>query len=199
MLKVVFRLKSQQELLPAIIFLFCWVEIPNQCQSMKNMQLLLVLFLMGFASVSFAQTPDSTLVNDTIRARKDKKPDEIVEDFFKTYEINPVKAVGELYAYSPYLDKMEDEVADLKDQIKDLGSILGKLHGEELFLEKDIKDVFVRITYIVKYDRQPIQMHFEFYQPDDQWNLHAFTYDDSFDDELENAMKLEMLNADEEK
>ncbi|WP_224996330.1 hypothetical protein [Cesiribacter sp. SM1] len=144
---------------------------------MKIKLLIMALAFMGIVNVANAQSPE-----------------EMMDSFFKTYQKNePVKALDELYSHTPWLERIKDDVEKLKTQFRDLKTLVGEYNGHELLIKKNIKDCFVIATYLVKYDRQPIRINFEFYKPKDKWILFAFSYDDSFDDDLENALKYELL------
>jgi hypothetical protein len=49
------------------------------------------------------------------------------------------------------------------------------------------------ITYIVKYDREPLRFTFFFYKPKDVWRVSNFSYDENISDELEEAAKVYRL------
>lgn len=121
-------------------------------------------------------------------------PEEIMNEFFKTYQKNePTKALDDLYGHNPWMERMKDDVDKLKTQFKDLKTLVGEYNGHQLLYQKNVKEVFFLATYIVKYDRQPVRMNFQFYKPKDEWTLYSFSYDDNFDDDLENAIKYEIL------
>lgn len=144
---------------------------------MKLTNLFLGLILIGTVNLVKAQTPE-----------------EMMDSFFKTYQKNkPVEALDELYAHTPWLERIKDDVEKLKTQFRDLKTLVGEYHGHELLYKTNVKECFVIATYLVKYDRQPIRINFEFYKPKDTWILYAFSYDDSFDDDLEKAIKYEIL------
>lgn len=130
----------------------------------------------------------------TINIVKAQTPEEMMDSFFKTYQKNkPVEALEELYSHTPWLERIKDDVEKLKSQFRDLKTLVGEYNGHELLYKKNVKDCFVLATYLVKYERQPIRINFEFYKPKDKWVLYSFSYDDSFDDDLEKALKYEIL------
>lgn len=144
---------------------------------MKFSKFLLTLILIGAFNLVNAQTPQ-----------------EMMDSFFKTYqEDKPVEALSELYSHTPWLERIQDDVEKLKTQFRDLKMLVGEYNGHELLYKKNVKECFVLATYLVKYDRQPIRINFQFYKPKDEWILYSFSYDDSFDDDLEKAIKYEIL------
>ena len=46
---------------------------------------------------------------------------------------------------------------------------------------------------MVKYDRQPMRIQFEFYKPDKEWELHGFVYDFDLTTDFEEYVKQESL------
>ncbi len=87
---------------------------------------------------------------------------------------------------------MEDDVAKVKNSLRDLTELLGGNNGHVLLQEKNVKDCFIRSSYMVKYDRQPIRFNFEFYKPKDEWILFSFSYDTSFDDDIEKILQYKL-------
>lgn len=145
----------------------------------QKLLLVLLLFFIGIFNLVDAQTPQ-----------------EMMDSFFKTYqEDKPVEALNELYSHTPWLERIKDDVEKLTIQFRDLKMLVGEYNGHELLYTKQVKDCFVLATYLVKYDRQPIRINFEFYKPKDEWILYSFSYDDSFDDDLEKAAKYEFLQT----
>jgi hypothetical protein len=127
-------------------------------------------------------------------------PKELSEQFFKTYEEKGSSAaLDELYSTSSWIDKAQDAVLNLKNQIEGLNEdYIGKYYGYELITEKKISNSFVLRSYLVKFDRQPIRYTFQFYKPNDTWSIYSFQYDGKLSSELEEAAKLYFI-IDEQK
>ena len=144
---------------------------------MKLIKLFFIMSFVGVFHLADAQTPQ-----------------EMMDSFFKTYEEDkPVEALDELYSHTPWLESVKSNVEKLKMQFKDLKSVVGSYNGYELLYKKEVKGCLVLATYLVKFDRQPIRFNFQFYKPKDKWIIYSFSYDDSFDDDLEEAIKAEIL------
>jgi len=62
--------------------------------------------------------------------------------------------------------------------------LLGKYHGFEKIVRKELGESLVLESYLVKYDRQPLRFTFKFYKPNDKWILFNFQYDEDVDEEL---------------
>ncbi|UBM58891.1 hypothetical protein LAG90_19010 [Marinilongibacter aquaticus] len=136
-----------------------------------------ILFLLSFAA--FAQ-----------------KPSEMTARFFETYESGEsIKALEELYANSPWLERIRDDVEKLKTQFADLPRIVGSYNDKVLLYEKTVSDCFLIASYLVKYDRQPVRMTFEYYKPKSTWYLYSFSYDDDFLKEFKETLKYKNLES----
>lgn len=127
-----------------------------------------------------------------------QSPEKMIKDFFDIYEKNrPVEALDSLYANSPWLERIRDDVEQLKSQFRDLKNIVGEYNGYEALFKKNVKDCYLVFTYLIKFDRQPIRFVFEFYKPKDKWYLYGFSYDDGFADDLQEVMKYKIIDDDE--
>ena len=83
----------------------------------------------------------------------------------------------------------------LKNQMEGLTEdFIGKYYGFELIAEKKITDSYILLSYLVKYDRQPLRFTFQYYKPNDEWRLYSFEYDGNLDAELEESAKIYFLN-----
>ncbi|WP_323789039.1 hypothetical protein [Psychroserpens sp.] len=120
------------------------------------------------------------------------KPQDLVDNFFKNFETKGATfALDELYRGNTWISRNNDAVEKLKTQMEGLNeNFVGKYYGKEVILEKKLSDSFVLISYLVKYDRQPLRFTFQFYRPDDTWRIQSFSYDGDLDDEIEEAAKL---------
>jgi hypothetical protein len=131
------------------------------------------LAFMLFLSKSFGQTTTK----------------EITDKFFAIYLKDPTKAVDYGFSTNKWLDRKQDEVANLKSKLKNLIDLCGDYYGYELLSEKTAGQNIKMVTYIVRYDREPIRFTFFFYKPKDTWRLNNFSYDEDMDKDLEEATK----------
>ncbi len=116
--------------------------------------------------------------------------DEITTEFFSLYSKSPHKAID--YAFSSnkwMMDRKKDAVESIKRKVAGDIELLGKYYGYEKITSKSIGDSFVLVSFMVKYDRQPIRFTFVFYMPDNKWQLQNFKYDVALDEELEEAAR----------
>jgi hypothetical protein len=113
-------------------------------------------------------------------------PKGTAEKFFKEYQtLGVTKSIDNLYASNKWMEFSTDAVSGLKTQLEGLTvDFVGKFHGYELVKEQKIGENYIFLTYLGRYDRQPIRFDFEFYKPNSAWQIHSFSFDDKFGDDL---------------
>lgn len=123
-------------------------------------------------------------------------PEEIVSKFFTEYKNDGAsKALDNLYSNNEWMNRATDAITKLKQQLNSLNEdYVGKYYGYELIVEKKLSDSFILMSYLVKYDRQPIRFTFQFYKPDNEWRTHSFKYDGNMDEEIEESAKVYYLD-----
>lgn len=119
-----------------------------------------------------------------------KSPEDYVNIFFDLYRNrSPVAAADYIFANNPYIFEKQESVQDLKTKIGNLEKMLGKERGFFLVQNRDFEDTIRVISYIVKYDRQPLRFIFVFYKPADRWLTYQFNFDNAMDDSILNQGK----------
>ena len=123
-------------------------------------------------------------------------PEKLVSQFFQTLEASGTsKALDDLYATNVWMDKAQEAILNLKNQMATLTEdYVGKYHGYEPITKRSIADSYVLMSYLVRYDRQPLRFTFQFYKPQNEWRVYSFKYDAGLDDELEEAAKIYFLD-----
>lgn len=121
-----------------------------------------------------------------------KNPKEKVEKFFTEYQQEGAStAVDNLYKTNEWMSRAADAITDLKNKMEGLNKdFVGEFYGYELLVEKKLGDSFVLLSYLGKYDRQPIRFTFEFYKPDEEWKIFGLKFDADLDNEIEEAAKI---------
>lgn len=120
--------------------------------------------------------------------------EEITDQFFKTYKKAPLEAVDYVFGTNKWMtERNKDGIDNVKNQLSSFLSLVGDYYGYEKITEKRIGESFKLVSYLVKYDRQPVRFTFVFYKPKDKWQIQNFQYDDNLDDELEEAAKVYRL------
>lgn len=128
-------------------------------------------------------------------------PEVIIQDFFENYKLKGAGvAVDELYATNPWTTRIQDAINNVKTQLARFNEdLVGKYHGYEKLTTRKIGESYILYSYFIKFDRQFLRLTFQFYKPDDEWRLASFQFDDSFDEEVEEAAKLYHLDLNEYK
>lgn len=146
---------------------------------MKIQLVLIALFLM-------ASLPE---------LRSQESPDKMIEEFFERFETSGSSdALDYIYSTNNWVSKNKEAIDNLKTQLARFNNdLVGKYYGYEKITEKSIGESYSLFSYFAKFDRQFLRFTFQFYKPDDIWKIASFQFDDSFDDELEEAAKLYFL------
>jgi S-methylmethionine-dependent homocysteine/selenocysteine methylase len=116
----------------------------------------------------------------------------LIDTFFSDYQNSGADvAVTKLYATNPWTSRIQDQIDNVKAQLsrydKDL---VGEYYGYEKIVTRSISNSFELHAYFMKYDRQFLRVTFMFYNPNGKWRLYSFSFDSSYDDELEEAAKV---------
>ena len=120
--------------------------------------------------------------------------EEITTEFFKTYEKSPQKAVDYVFGTNKWMmDRNKDGIENVKTQLTSFLGLVGDYYGYEKITEKSVGESYKLLSYMIKYDRQPVRFTFVFYKPKDKWQVQNFQYDDNLDDELEESAKVYRL------
>ncbi len=147
---------------------------------MKNLLLVLLIIISGSL---FAQN----------------SPKELINDFFRTYEKDPGKAVRNLYKTNVWTERIQDDVEKVVNTVNGFTiDYMGKYYGYEIITTKKFSESFELYSYLVKYDRQPIRFIFKFYKPNNKWVLFSYSLDDNIGNEIEQAAKLYYLDLEKD-
>lgn len=123
-------------------------------------------------------------------------PDQLTNNFFDTFSKNTDKAIDDLYATNPWSVNIKDGIERIKKEINTYTvDEVGEYYGYDLVTKKEL-DSFILLSYIIKYDRQPLRFTFMFYKPDNQWRLYSFKMDGELASEIEEAAKFYFLDLD---
>ena len=114
---------------------------------------------------------------------------QITEEFFRQYALDPMKAFDYAFSTNKWMDRNQDAVENLKNQYNNLLPLIGNYYGYDLITEKSQGDHLKVSSYILRYDRQPIRLTFLFYRPKDRWQVQNLKYDDKLPEELEESAK----------
>lgn len=130
-----------------------------------------------------------TLVISITKSTGQTTMKEITDKFFNLYATDPIKAVEYGFSTNKWFERKQDDVSNVKNKLKNLVDLLGDYYGYELLTEKTAGQSSKMVSFIVRYDREPLRFNFLFYKPKDVWQLSKFTFDEGIDKDLEEATK----------
>lgn len=120
---------------------------------------------------------------------------EITQTFFRKYEQSPEEATSYAFGTNQWIaDKNKAGIESVKNKLMNAIKLVGNYNGYEKITEKGIGKSYKLISYLIKYDRQPIRFTFLFYKPKDTWRVQNFRFDDDLSDELREAAKIYQLS-----
>jgi len=114
---------------------------------------------------------------------------EITDKFFSIYEKEPIKAVEYAFSTNKWFERKQDGIADLKSRLKNLIDLCGEYSGYELLSKKTAGQNITIMSFILKYDREPIRFTFYFYRVKNNWRVNNFSFDEDIDKDLDEACK----------
>jgi hypothetical protein len=130
---------------------------------------LVALLMLGSTRVSVAQ----------------ERPEDVTTQFFVLYtEKGTDAAVDYVFATNRWLNSEQATIDNIKAQLKKGVAIIGQYYGYELIERKQLGESFVLLSYMLRYDRQPIKFSFILYKPNDKWQIQNLKFDDRLDDDI---------------
>jgi hypothetical protein len=113
----------------------------------------------------------------------------IIRKFFEIYKSGDIdKALDYVFSTSEYIDRTSK--VQVKNQLKTAKDLIGTYYGYEFVDSRKVGDSLVSVTYLIKYQRQPLRFRFIFYKPLDEWIILSFRFDEQYDVELMGATKI---------
>lgn len=164
-------------------------------QILKNQRILLmrlvivviILFCHHFnTSAQTAAKPDAKPAT----AGAVKGTQSYIDGFFKRYKASPDSAIDYIFGTNKLFVRNASQINVLKMKIDSLQLSLGKYTGKELISERSASPSLVIYSYLVKHEDQPIRFTFIFYKAQNDWALYRFNFDDSMDQEMFEAVKI---------
>ncbi|MEM6642332.1 MAG: hypothetical protein AAF616_05090 [Bacteroidota bacterium] len=123
-------------------------------------------------------------------AQTDLVPEDLTKKFFETYAQDPALAISDAFKTTKWVDENGDGVLSMISQLEGTIALVGDYLGYELLKEKKVGSRFVMYAYLVYYERQPLRFTLTFYKSGEKWMYFNVKYDDSMDEEVEEAMKV---------
>jgi hypothetical protein len=124
---------------------------------------------------------------------QEQTPVDISKKFFELYATKPMDAIDQLFGDVKKNKQVNDDITAIKKNLKVTIDQDGEYNGYELITEKGIGTTLKLLSYMVKYDKQPVRFVFIFYKPKDAWKIYTFQFNTNLDDELTNAAAVDLL------
>ena len=120
-------------------------------------------------------------------------PADISKKFFELYATKPMDAVDQLFADVKKNKQVNDDITAIKKNLKVTIDQDGDYYGYEPITEKNVGTTLKLLSYMVKYDKQPVRFVFIYYKPKDVWKIYTFQFNTNLDEELTNAAGVDLL------
>lgn len=129
---------------------------------------------------------------------QEQTPADISKKFFELYATKPMDAIDQLFGDVKKNKQVNDDITAIKKNLKATIDQDGDYYGYEPITEKGVGNTVKLLSYIVKYDKQPVRFVFVFYKPKDAWKIYTFQFNTNLDDELNNAAGVDLLKENKE-
>ncbi len=120
-------------------------------------------------------------------------PEAITKKFFDVYASKPMDAIDLIFSDVKHDKQVSDDITAIKKNLKVTIDQDGNFNGYELITEKGVGGTLKLLSYLVKYDRQPVRFTFIFYKAKDEWKIYTFQFNTNFDEELISAAGIDKL------
>ena len=140
----------------------------------KQLKLILIPLLLSMSILTYAD--DKTDI--------DKLTNPVME-LFKKGDFSKIASTAlAKSSVSDYISKSDMNQSD--SQFDGYFKIMGKFYSNEILHEQGIEGTFIARWYILKFKRQPVLLHMEFYKADQSWEVHSIKMVTEMDEFIEN-------------
>lgn len=143
----------------------------------------ILLFFIIFSSLTavIPQQDKKTEVKVTGLEKKDLK--KVSSDIVKLFYNDKINDGFNILA--KHWPISEKEISSIKTQMLNQLDVVNERFGRKigyfLYDEQEAQDIFIRYTYIMKYENHIMRWVFTFYKPEDKWLINGFKWDDQID------------------
>lgn len=135
------------------------------------------------------------LVLWSFNAKAQDAPQKFTDQFFNLYKTKGAnEAIDYIFPTNKWMNDSKDQIENVKFKLNSTLKLLGEYEGYDLITKKTVGEHLLLYTFLVRYDRQPLRFTMIFYNPSKEWRLYNFSYDDSLDEELQEAGKAYRLS-----
>ncbi|HQP04735.1 MAG: hypothetical protein KBB11_07910 [Bacteroidales bacterium] len=133
---------------------------------MKNFIIILAISFSVIPQTSFSQN----------------NPEDILDVFFDTFKTDMNKAIDYLFSTNELIAPNQEGIKSIKERLEVSRKLLGNYYGQELISLEKAGDSYLRYTYMLRYDRQPVKIIIVMYRPDTKWKVQNLNFEDKMDD-----------------
>jgi len=141
----------------------------------------------------FALSTVLLLVSTVKVQAQDQTPADISKKFFEIYAAKPNDAIDYIFTGMKLTKEVSDDITAIKKNLKVTIDQGGAYYGYELITEKSLNNTLKLVSYMAKYDKQPVRFVFIYYKPNDKWKIYTFQFNTNLDDELTSAAGVDQL------
>ncbi|MEO6851354.1 MAG: hypothetical protein ABI203_01545 [Mucilaginibacter sp.] len=140
----------------------------------------------------------SVCVAQSTAAQPQGTPADISKKFFEIYSTKPMDAIDFIFSGEKNSKDLKESITSIKKNLNATINIDGGYNGYELITEKNVGSTLKLMSYMAKYDKQPVRFVFIYYKPKDVWKVYTFEFNTNMDDELNVAAGVDRLKENKE-
>ncbi len=130
-------------------------------------------------------------IKDNSSAYLDTQSKPVIENFFQEIQTGKFKiALKDLLRRNENFDFGDSSIISLQKKFEDINEYSGKFLSVRLLRQKQIGNDLGVYCYLVKYEKKFYRFLFTFYNNGIQTKIYKFSFDDTIDTELEEAIRL---------
>ena len=118
--------------------------------------------------------------------------EEFFNEFFTLYEKSPEEAISILSRDFDLAYKQSFEFSK-KKYLSNI-SQAGALNGYEKIMERSVGNSLKLVSYLLKYEKEPVRFTIIFYKPKDRWVIRRFQFDTDLKEELMESRKVPTIH-----
>ena len=132
-----------------------------------------------------------TTFTSLININAQNSVDDIPHEFFHIFKTEPMEALDYAYSTNRWMFKQVNRIEILKNELKEILLLVGDYHGFEIITKKSIGKNLKLLSYMVRYDRQPVRFTFVLYKLKDTWRIQDIVYNLDLTGEIIESAKID--------
>lgn len=117
-------------------------------------------------------------------AHAQNTPEEIMSKFFNLFNNDVNQAIDYLFSTNDWLEANKEGTAAMKEKFEASRKLLGNFNGYELAGKYYLAESYAKYVYVLKYDRQPVELVVTMYRPDKVWKLQNMNFLSDFEKDM---------------